>query len=90
AFDYLRRRLDLMVELTSFLKREVDIVVLNEAPPLLGHRVIAGGTLILCRDEVFRVRLETRVVAEYVDNLPLHEEYNRVLTERIKGGRFLG
>jgi len=32
------------------LGRSVDVVVLNDAPPLLGRRVVTQGRRILCRD----------------------------------------
>jgi predicted nucleotidyltransferase len=32
-------------------KGRVDVVLLDEAPELLRHNVLAGGRLVLCRDE---------------------------------------
>ena len=46
---------------------EVDIVVLNQAPPLLRHQVMKGGIRLFERDPRARVRLETAAVLEYFD-----------------------
>lgn len=36
--------------LQSVLARTVDLVVLNDAPPLLGRHAVTRGTRLLCRD----------------------------------------
>ena len=36
--------------LESLLGRTVDLVVLNDAPPLLGRHVVTRGRCVLCRD----------------------------------------
>jgi hypothetical protein len=47
-------RFDVGLRLCSALQgqlaREVDLVVLNDAPPLLGRHVVARGRRIVCRD----------------------------------------
>lgn len=50
------RRFDLRVALGSELiaalhRNEVDLVVLNDAPPLLGRRIVPEGRRVFCRDE---------------------------------------
>src|SRR5829696_1588776 len=40
---------DLRVELGSLLSREVDAIVLNDAPPDLVHEVLRKGELVLDR-----------------------------------------
>jgi predicted nucleotidyltransferase len=45
-------------ELTRRLGREVDVVVLNRAPPELVHRALRDGELLLERDRAARVRFE--------------------------------
>lgn len=79
-----------MAALQPLVERTVDLVALNEATPLLSHRVIAGGERFLCRDETFRVRFETRRIMEYLDIRALDAEYDRVLTKRGLEGRLLG
>lgn len=87
---YLDRRLEVMAALEPLLNRRVDVVILNRADPLLSHRIIARGKLVYCRDPVRRVRFETSRITEYLDTLPLYEEYDRVLEQRAREGRLLG
>ena len=48
--DPFRYRLKLAAELAPALRRDdIDVVLLNQAPPLLAHRVLRDGKLILER-----------------------------------------
>jgi len=45
---------------------DVDLVLLNQAPPLLAHEVLEDGFILFCRNEDLRVelaRLVTRIAA---------------------------
>jgi len=67
---------------------EVDIVMLNQAPPLLRHRAIRDRKLLVDRDPVARVRLDARALLDYLDTKPLRAEMSRGLRKRIREGRF--
>ena len=67
---------------------EVDVVVLNEAPPLLRHRALKGGTRLLDRDPRARIRLETAALLDYFDTAPLRETLAAGRRRRIQEGRF--
>lgn len=67
---------------------EVDIVLLNQAPPLLRHRAVRDGRLLVERDPVARVRLEARALLDFLDTQPLRVERSRGLRKRIGEGRF--
>ena len=67
---------------------EVDIVMLNRAPPLLRHRAIRDRKLLVERDPVARVRLDARALLDYLDTKPLRAEMSRGLRKRIREGRF--
>ena len=69
--------LDLRAELESDLGREVDLVVLNHAPPDLAHRVLRDAVLIIEPDPAARVRFEVRARNEYWDLKPYLDEYRR-------------
>ena len=70
-------RLDLRAELESELGRDVDLVVLNHAPPDLAHRVLRDAVLIIEPDPSARVRFEVRARNEYWDLKPYLDEYRR-------------
>jgi uncharacterized protein len=67
---------------------EVDVVVLNDAPPLLRHRVLKGKAPLFERDSVQRVRLETAALLDYFDTAPLRRTLAEGRRRRIEEGRF--
>ncbi|HEY8815544.1 MAG TPA: nucleotidyltransferase domain-containing protein [Candidatus Dormibacteraeota bacterium] len=82
-------QLDLAGEITSLLETdEVDLVLLNNAPPLIRHRAIREGKRLVERDHDERVRLETRAILDYLDTAPLRVELGRGVRRRMKEGRF--
>ena len=58
---------DLMAGLGS---NDVDVVVLNRAPPLLYHRVLRDGVRLLARDLRATTTREGRAVSRYCDSVP--------------------
>jgi predicted nucleotidyltransferase len=88
-----RARFDLQLDLAGYAARalhtdEVDIVLLNHAPPLMRHRAIREGKRLVERDRAERVRLETRAILDYLDTAPLRAELGRGMRRRMKEGRF--
>jgi predicted nucleotidyltransferase len=67
---------------------EVDVVILNEAPPLLRHRALTGATRLFERDPRARVRLETKALLDYFDTAPLRKALAAGRRRRIEEGRF--
>jgi predicted nucleotidyltransferase len=61
-------KLALIGDLCSFLKSDdVDVVILNEAPLLLKHRVIKDRKILFCRSQLKRIRYETSILIQYLD-----------------------
>jgi predicted nucleotidyltransferase len=87
-----RKRFELRLQLAgdaeSALGRDVDVVVLDDAPPLLRHRAWQDGQLIIDRDPRTRVRDEARALVEYLDTKPLREQTAAGVTHRMAEGRF--
>lgn len=84
--QYGRIRAQLIAELMAvFGSNDVDVVILNEAPPLLTYEgVIRGGRLLFERDRLARICFEVRAFQEYMDTVPLREIQNRYLQEAIR------
>jgi predicted nucleotidyltransferase len=62
---------ELGAELQAVLRRsDVDIVVLNRAPPLLYYRVLRDGIRLLSRDLAETTTREGRAMSRYCDYLP--------------------
>ncbi len=69
-----RERLIIEADLSSRLRRDVDLVVFGQSAPLLQHQILKYGRLICENDPAERVRQEVRVRAEYLDTRFLFRE----------------
>lgn len=82
-------QLDLMSAAAEALGTgEVQVVVLNDATPLLRHRAIRDGIRLLDRVPQIRVRLEAAAMLEYLDTAPLRATIASGLRHRIAEDRF--
>lgn len=68
--------------------RRIDVVVLNQAPPLLYYRVLRDGIRLFARQLVATTTREGRAVSRYCDYLPVLQEIERVHGTRIARGEF--
>lgn len=66
----------------------VDLVLLNEAPPLLADRVLRTGTPVLSRSESERLAWVVRTKSRYCDLRPLRARLDAAVTDRLQAGRF--
>lgn len=72
--QYLDIRLMLMPLFAQFFKdKRVDVIALNEAPPLLAMNVIDEGKILFEADHDERVALEVSIMRSYLDRLPYEE-----------------
>jgi predicted nucleotidyltransferase len=67
---------------------EVDLVVLNHAPPLLQHRAMTNRVVLVERDRAQRVRFETEALLAYLDTAPLRALLAEGRRRRLAEGRF--
>ena len=87
----LKYRLKLMADLGSALHRsDVDVVILNEAPPLLAHRVLSQGKLIFERSASARIQFQVKTASRYFDLIPMFETHIRYLKKSVREGRVVG
>lgn len=91
SFARFKRRLRLIDAVSEVCGREADVIVLNDAPPLLQHQVLKEGRLIFERDKAARVEFEVRAGKIYADLKPMYDYHTRDLLQKIKevglGGR---
>ena len=78
-------------ELTADLMRElgqnqIDLVVLNRAPPLLYHRVLRDGIRILSRDLRATTVREGQALSRYCDYVPQLAKIAREADNRVRRG----
>lgn len=79
---------DIIEEGKVFLKKDVDIVSLNNASLLLKYEIIHDGIVIKDDDE--RVDFESLSLREYFDFKYYSDIYDNAMIERIRKGDFLG
>ena len=80
-------------DLTAALMRalgtsRVDVVILNDAPPLLYRRVLRDGVRVLARDLRATTTREGRALSRYCDFLPQLAKIDAAHGARTRGGRF--
>lgn len=72
-------------------RNDVQLVLLNDAPPLLAQRVLSQGALVFERSRAARVRYQVRTASRYSDIIPAMERYiarlKRDAREGHPGGR---
>lgn len=76
-----RRTLEIGARLEKALQAPVDVVTLNQAPPLLCFQVIKTGQLVLERDRTERCLFHMRAMNAYYDAKP-YLDYQRAETMR--------
>jgi uncharacterized protein len=70
-------QLDVAADLERELGLQVDLIVLNHAPPDLIHRVLRDGELLVENDRSARIRFEVRARNDYFDLAPVLHAYRR-------------
>jgi len=77
-------RLKLLTELVGLIHvNDIDLVVLNDAPPLLAYKVASTGRTIL-GDRPEQVRFAIQAIKRFIDTRPLRERLAARLDRRIR------
>jgi len=82
--DYLDRRLQLMGDLSSRLSREADVVILNEAGPVLTHQVLEQDRMLYETDHQKTTSFKARAMIQYVDWIPYKERLNKATLQHFR------
>ena len=78
-------QLDLMGELMDlFHRNDVDVVILNQATPVLAHEIVRFGQVLYEAEPGTRVDFEITTLRRYVDTEPLRQLQDRRLLERAE------
>lgn len=84
-----RKRLELVGAASELLGTDaVDVVVLEDAPSALGHRVLRDGRLLFELDPHRRTAVAEDIMRRYLDEEYLRRELDRGLAERVRERRF--
>jgi len=78
-----------LTELLQCLGRnDVDLVILNQAPIVLRHRVLRDGRLVFSRNEARRVAFTVDTLQRYVDTAPLRKIAREYMRRSIQHGTY--
>lgn len=91
--SYFDKKLKLLSLATSTLKTdEVDLIILNQAPPALSYQILSKSRLLFERDDKKgqRIDFQVRAFDRYFDFKPVEKVIHEGLAKRIKEGRFGG
>ncbi|WP_235856281.1 nucleotidyltransferase domain-containing protein [Methanolobus halotolerans] len=70
--------------LTTFAKNDrVDLLLLNDTPPVLSFEIIRPNVLIFERDSSLKVNVEQRIMSTYLDWKYYEDRLNQNLLKRI-------
>jgi uncharacterized protein len=88
-----RERLDLRLSLIAAAgaalgTSEVDVVLLNDAPPLIRHRALRDGVRLVDRKPKERIDFQVRTMNDYVDTEPLRRLVSRRLRKSVAEDSF--
>jgi uncharacterized protein len=78
------RQFQLMDQIERYADREIDLVILNTAPPILTFQVLSGGRLFYEGDREERVNFEVRAGKIYADLLPTYKFFEQALLREIR------
>lgn len=82
---YGERRIALFSRVAAVLRTdEVDIVVLNAAPPLLLYQVLRRSVLLYEKDSARRARFAAQAIRQYLDFEPTLDRCQKASLARIK------
>lgn len=76
--------LDLKMKLTTVFKREVDLIILNSATPLLKFEICKKHILLFTRDEIEESNFKVKTLFEYNDVKRYLELSYRSNIDRLK------
>ncbi len=83
-------RLEIIGGLMKILNtNDVDVLILNQAPPALAYAVLRDGILVFCRDHQTRIEYQLHTVNKYLDFKPILERHERAILEKARKGELL-
>lgn len=79
-----QKRLELIAKLTTILKNDrIDLLIINDTPPVLNFEIIKPNVLVLVRDHDLKLDVEQRIMSRYLDRKHHEDFLNRTLMKKI-------
>ena len=77
-------KMNLIAELCHAIKADnIDLVILNDAPILLKHRILRDRKVLYCRNQLKRIRNEARILIDYLDEKEYEQAFARGVFDRV-------
>ncbi len=78
------KRLELIAKLTTILKNDrIDLLIINDTPPVLNFEIIKPNVLVLVRDHDLKLDVEQRIMSRYLDRKHHEDFLNITLMKKI-------
>jgi len=85
--EYIKKEEELTIELVTRIHMDrIDVRILNVLPLLLQYNMLKDGILIFVRDDRERVDFETKIMNRFFELKPYIDEYQQMLSLKIKAG----
>ena len=68
---------------------DVDVLILNQAPPALRYAVLRDGIILFCRDRQAMIEFRVRTLNEYLDFKPILKRHGDAILEKARKGELL-
>lgn len=82
------RRLEIIGGLMDILHiNDVDVLILNQAPPALCYAVLREGVLLFCHDPQARIMFQVQTFNKYLDFKPILKRHEDALLEKARKGK---
>ncbi|MFW6230155.1 MAG: type VII toxin-antitoxin system MntA family adenylyltransferase antitoxin [Halanaerobium sp.] len=81
-------RSELIAELQSLVKREVDLIILNEISLSLAFNVLKEGKLLFTKSDKRRINFHESIMRRYLDFLPVFKVQEKYLKDKLVKGDF--
>ena len=87
--EYSQIRLNLTTQLMNLLNFDkIDLVILNQSPPLLCYQAVLKGKILYIQNKEKRTDFELKVLREYEDTKFLRKIQSHYLKEKTRLGFF--
>lgn len=83
--DLLAYRLPEIENLQKMFERTADLVIINQAPPLLKHEIFRHGILFKSHDDAFLVQYRVASFYQYLDQSQIIKRYFEINKAKIQG-----
>ncbi|RLI63267.1 MAG: nucleotidyltransferase domain-containing protein [Candidatus Asgardarchaeum californiense] len=81
------KEFELLDKLSPAIPIEIDLIILNNAPPLLRHKVLSEGILLFCKDDDVHYKFMSNTLIEALDFKEAYKIIIEGYRERLHAGR---